>query len=198
MHARRSSRFIAGVLFAVGLIVVLVNADYRGNKQNSGNDRASRTDLLRGAPAAGCSVAGIAATTVHAASQQMPYSIPMPRSTSANSASVAAIYLCSATNTVIDFRSGIAELIDVSSSDDATAADGLKGFVANDSEEASLGTVHGHVAAVIDPAKDPSGYAAGSVTFVENGVWLCVLGNHRLSAADLVEVAQSLPTLGMK
>jgi hypothetical protein len=57
--------------------------------------------------------------------------------------------------------------------------------------DTSVGTVQGQPAALIDPAKSPSG-ADGSVTVVLSGTWVVVEGNGQIAIEDLARVAESL------
>lgn len=119
-----------------------------------------------------------------------PFTLLMPNSPYANSANLSAAWNCSAGWYILQFSSGVSLTMEVNTIVNPAAS--WRSFVASDSDEASLATVHGQPAVVIDPAADPSGFATGGVTWVQNGIWISVGGNHRLTPSQLLSTADSL------
>lgn len=136
--------------------------------------------------------------SVDAARADSTVEFTIPDNPYANAKSVLEAYVCARNSVATTFDSGISLLFEASDADDADAANALKEFVASDEEEASASEVRGHFAAAIDPAADPSGFAKGSVTFVENRVQTFVIGNHKISVDDLIAIAQSVPAAHLR
>jgi len=135
-----------------------------------------------------CGGAGAVLTPLGQLTALLPFKLLMPDAPDANRINNSGAYLCSPTSAALTFRNGVSILMELNASADPD----LGAFVAGDSAEASLATVQGVDAAIIDPAKDPSGFASGSVTFVVGSLWVYVIGNHTLSADSLLAIANSL------
>lgn len=121
----------------------------------------------------------------------MPYHVPIPgQDVGDRVGELDQAWQCSGSDAMLVFSSGVTIVTALNRITDPAA--NWARFVENDSAEASLVTVQGLAAAAIDPKADPAGIALGSVTFVANDVWICVVGNHRLSVTELIEISNSL------
>jgi hypothetical protein len=121
---------------------------------------------------------------------RLSYTLPMPHSQLADKATLRAIRVCSSTRRVLDFSTGIRMYTDVN--DLVKPADNWRRVASSDPLEASVGSVDGASALLIDPAKDPTGSAKGSVTFVRGRVWIVVEGSGSQPLQTLVAVANSV------
>lgn len=92
------------------------------------------------------------------------------------------------------FSSGIKTYLDVNGIKDPAVA--WAGLAAQDPDYTFVGTARGQPAALIDPLKDPAGTANGSVTVVDDGLWIVVEGNGKASISDLTRVTNSLSANG--
>ena len=178
----------ASLVVATVILAVLASRDDTRNSQ-TGDTRNKQTTLQADNP---CGSPGAVLTTLDAVERAVPYQVVVPTAPEASLDTVKAMYQCYSTETLFVFDSGLTLSLEKNTTSDSEAATELKDFAAKDSVEAYMATVHGLPAAVIDPALDPYGNAAGSVTFARNGVMITLVGNHKLSAADLLRVASSL------
>ena len=90
----------------------------------------------------------------------------------------------------MQFSSGINIYLDVNTISDPAAA--WAALAAADSFDTSVGTVRGQPAALIDPAKDSTGFGNGSVTLVDGSTWIVVEGDGTIPISSLESVAESL------
>ena len=129
-------------------------------------------------------------TTLDQAIARAPYTILVPQDSLADPSNLSKVcMLGSATEVELLFPSGIAILQQVNDIKDPASS--WEALAAQDPQDTSVGSIGGIPAAVIDPAKS-SGGALGSVSLVKDGTWIVVVGNGKISAADLERVAASL------
>lgn len=138
---------------------------------------------------------GIGATQVQLGdlASRVGYPVLMPDAPEANTQAVVHVFVCLNGEPIIEFDSGVVLASEPGSPPDSD--ENLRQFVGSDPNEASLATVLGRTAAVIDPAADGSGQALGSVTFDYDRVRYWLLGNRKLGAEDLVRNANTLAPL---
>jgi hypothetical protein len=116
--------------------------------------------------------------------RSLPYRALVPNAPEANRSTVEQVQLCRA-SALIRFKSGL-----VLASEPGTSRNpdqDLRRFVAHDRIEASLATVLGHTAAAIGPSRT----ANASVTFTHGSATFWLIGNRRLSASELVRIANT-------
>lgn len=118
----------------------------------------------------------------------------VPHDSLASASNLTNVWRCPGEEVELDFSTGIKVLEDVNSISSPKAA--WEALASQDPDYTSVGTVRGQPAALIDPARDPAGTALGSVTLVDGGVWMVVVGNGKLFLADLERVANSLTSTG--
>jgi hypothetical protein len=186
-HWRRSIALLAGVVVPIAVVACLVAV--LGARSGPASSTSTNYGRLVQSSADPCGGEG-RRVSIAELQNDLPYPVLMPSSNAASSASVSEVWSCSNTGAAISFQSGITLETDVNTFKDPDAS--LRKFAASDSVETTIGTVQGQTAAIIDPAKDPAGHALGSVTLVERGTWICLVGNGTLSANSLVAIANSL------
>lgn len=185
----RATRTIIGFALAIGIVALMVVAAVGTSPKARGG---ARTDLT--SVDSPCGAEGGVRTTLSQLAGTLPFKLLVPDTTDANNKNSTGAYLCSPTSVALTFSNQVSILMELNSSADSRPD--LRAFVAGDSAEASLTTVDGVDAALIDPARDPSGFARGSVTFVVGNLWVYVIGNHTLSADSLLAIANSLAPVG--
>jgi hypothetical protein len=138
------------------------------------------------------SVCGGPATewTISQAAATEPYRVLVPDDVLADVSSMTHIWKCGGTGIVEQFSSGIniSQAVNVISNPAASWA----ALAAADPTTTSVGTVRGQPAALIDPDKDPTHQSDGSVTVVDAGVYMLIVGNGKIPITDLERVTNSL------
>jgi len=132
--------------------------------------------------------------TIEAASASAGYGLLVPFDELADAASegsIVGVWRCGGGEFEMRFRSGIVFLQEGNRIADPARA--WEGLAKQDPVDTSVGTVQGHPAALIDPAKSMGG-ALGSVTVVIGGTIVWVVGDGLIPVTDLVRVADSLRT----
>jgi hypothetical protein len=118
------------------------------------------------------------------------FTVLVPHDPAADTSTLAHTWQCPGTEVVLQFASGAKVYLNANGiSDPAAAWDAMAKQSPNDT---SVGTVLGQPAVFIEPAKSPGGRALGSVTFVDDGTWVVVEGNGKLSLDDLTRIAGSI------
>jgi hypothetical protein len=192
MSGRRPPRTI---MLSAGLVLglsVIAAASLLGGSSHP----PTSVDVLRqglGDPTEPCG--GVAtASSLSAVTASVPYAVLVPKDRLAGIPSMTHVWSCGGPEVEMQFSSGINVYLDVNGIPDPAAA--WAAMAAADSFNTSVGTVRGHPAALIDPAKDPTGYANGSVSFVEGNTWIVIEGNGRIPILALERVAESLTPAG--
>ena len=126
---------------------------------------------------------------VNQAATSMPYPLIFPHSASATKATITRQSACSSTELVTTYASGVRLISDVSRM--ANPAESWAA-AATDDAEASAGEVNGQPALLIDPAKDPSHTARGSISFVRKGVLIVLEGDGSQSLEELRSIAATI------
>lgn len=132
--------------------------------------------------------------TLAEAEGKVPYPLLLPDSSFANAKSLSTLVLCSPTELISVFDSGIRMYTDVS--DIADPNENWKQAAADDPNEASFGSIEGQPALLIDPSMDQTKTAKGSVSFVLNKTLVIVEGSGSQSLDDLISVAQTVRQSG--
>jgi hypothetical protein len=129
-------------------------------------------------------------SSVSRAAKMEPYPVRLPKAGFAGLGRLVHLWQCPGAAVEVDYASGIKVLMDVNAIADPKVA--WEGVAAEDPSYTYVGTVGGLPALFIDPAKDPSGLALGSVTVVSGEEWLAVQGNGDASVGDLAKVVESM------
>jgi hypothetical protein len=176
----------AGVLVIAGMVAAGVSWVGRapiGHKVASGYGNDVRGD---GQPCAGHG----SLVTLDDAAKTEPYQVLVPNDPLASTGSLLEIWKCTGNAVELRFKSGIHVLLDLN--DIANPAAAWRAEAAQDEDLASVGIALNEPALLIDPARDPSGSATGSVTFVHGATWVVIEGNGSISLPNLVRVADSM------
>jgi hypothetical protein len=142
-------------------------------------------------PGAPCGGAPSQKTTLSQVPSSFDYSVLMPTYSVANTALIDGLWACPGNQLEMDFTGGVRMIMGRQTQDNPLAD--WQAEAAQDSNEATVGTVLGQPALLIDPQ---GALARGSVTFDYKDTWTVVEGNGSLPLSVLVAVAGSVVPLG--
>jgi hypothetical protein len=133
---------------------------------------------------------GTRAASIDDALRTSAFDVVLPANTLARDETLAAVWDCPGTATLLEFSSEVTVVVDENTIADPERS--WQGVAESNPEVYSVGTVQGVPALLIDPAADSSGTANGGVTFVLQNVYVSVGGNGEIPLAELVDVASGL------